>query len=157
VAEEVEKYELRLPYHTTITDMRIDLMKLSDEECGVLVRAWRLFCSRLEWTKFSQWCNEQTSKTGSNISTTLRCVLQDLESRLGIAQDKLAPPDYCDYIMERIDHRFGSCSKFCQAVGLDEHQVVRVLSGASDLPINALLSIADHLGVRLIVQDMEND
>ena len=85
----------------------------------------------------------------------VRRVCQDLEARLGIAQRKVAPPDYRDYLADLIEERFGSRYKFCEAAGIDPGQLSRVFAGRADLSLPTLQKILHVLGAALVIQGEE--
>lgn len=78
--------------------------------------------------------------------------LPDLEARLGIAQGKVAAPDYRDYLADLIEERFGSRYKFCEATGIDPGQLSRVFASRADLSLPALQKIVHALGAALVIQ-----
>ena len=82
----------------------------------------------------------------------VRRVCQDLEARLGIAQRKVAAPDYRDYLADLIEERFGSRYKFCEATGIDPGQLSRVFASRADLSLPALQKILHVLGAALVIQ-----
>jgi hypothetical protein len=79
-------------------------------------------------------------------------ICQDLEARLGIAQGKVAPPDYRDYLADLIDEKYGSRYRFCKETGIDPGQLSRVFASRSDLSLEALKKLLQVLGAALVVQ-----
>lgn len=71
---------------------------------------------------------------------------------MGIAQGKVAPPDYRDYLAALIEERFGSRYRFCQETGVDQGQLSRVFAGRSDLSLQLLQKLLDALHAKLVVE-----
>ena len=82
-------------------------------------------------------------------------VCDDLEARLGIAQGKVAPPDYRDYLADLIEERYGSRYQFCKQTGIDPGHLSRVLANRADLSLSLLQKIMTMLHAALIVQTEE--
>ena len=78
-------------------------------------------------------------------------ICQDLEARLGIAQGKVAPPDYRDYLADLIEERYGSSYRFCKETGVDPGHLSRVLSARSELSLKHLQRLLESLGASLII------
>lgn len=79
----------------------------------------------------------------------LYVIAQDLELRLGIAQGTVAPPDYRDYLVDRIEERYGSRYKFCQETGIPQAFLSQVLSGSKDFSVETLRRAAEALDLSL--------
>lgn len=79
----------------------------------------------------------------------LYLIAQDLEMRLGIAQGQVAPPDYRDFIVDRIEERFGSRYRFCQETEIPQAFLSQVLSGKKDFSIETLRRVAKALDLSL--------
>lgn len=100
------------------------------------------------WTRrvfpfLSRLSNEKRAKH------PLYVIAQDLELRLGIAQGTVAPPDYRDYLVDRIEERFGSRYKFCQATGIPQAFLSQVLSGSKEFSVETLRRAAEALDLSL--------
>lgn len=83
-------------------------------------------------------------------------ICQDLEARLGIAQGKVAPPDYRDYLADLIEERYGSRYRFCKATGVDPGHLSRVFASQSQLSLQSLQRILDALHAALVIQPEED-
>jgi transcriptional regulator with XRE-family HTH domain len=75
-----------------------------------------------------------------------------MEARLGIAQGKVAPPDYRDYLADLIEEKYGSRYKFCKETGVDPGHLSRVFRSRADLSLSALEKLLHALGAALVVQ-----
>jgi len=138
--------------YRTITGRRLKLDKLSGDERKFLAAVEKKFRARLEWTEFAAWWVGHFRKARLPASSTVRRICQDLEARLGIAQRKVAAPDYRDYLADLIEERFGSRYKFCEAAGIDPGQLSRVFASRADLSLPALQKILHVLGAALVIQ-----
>lgn len=140
--------------YRTVGGRAIDLGKLTPAERSFLAYIYSVYRRSVEWTQFAKiWLLEfQRRKLPSGLADR---ICQDLEGRLGIAQGKVAPPDYRDYLADLIDEKYGSCYKFCKATGIDPGQLSRVFASRSDLSLEALGRIFPLLGVTLVVQPVE--
>jgi len=76
---------------------------------------------------------------------------QDLEMRLGIAQGAVAEPDYRDYLIDRIEEKFGSRYRFCKATGIPEAELSQVLSGKKSFSVKRLVEAARALDMGLVL------
>ena len=89
--------------YQTITGRRISMSKLTEPEAGFLDKVAKKYNSKQHWTRFAAWWNAEFNASGLSVSSTLFRICQDLESRLGINQKKVSPPDYRDFLAERYD------------------------------------------------------
>ena len=139
--------------YQTITGRRLKLDKLSAGERKLLVAIEKKFRARPQWSEFASWWVAQFRKSQIPADSVVRRVCRDLEARLGIAERKVAPPDYRDYLADLIEERFGSRYKFCEATGVDAGQLSRVFASRADLSLPALQKILQALGAALVVQE----
>ena len=86
--------------YQTITGRRLKLESLSADERKLLIAIERKFRARPEWTEFASWWVSHFRKAQLPAASVVRRVCQDLEARLGIAQRKMAAPDYRDYLAD---------------------------------------------------------
>jgi hypothetical protein len=86
--------------YQTITGRRLKLDGLSVDKRKLLIAIERRFRDRPDWTAFASWWVSQFRKAQLPATSVVRRVCQDLEARLGIAQRKLAAPDYRDYLAD---------------------------------------------------------
>lgn len=138
--------------YQTITGRRLKLESLNARERKLLVAIEKKFRARPEWTHFASWWVGQFRKAQLPETSVVRRICQDLEARLGIAQRKVAAPDYRDYLADLIEERFGSRYKFCEATGIDPGQLSRVFASRGDLSLPALQKILHVLGAALVIQ-----
>jgi hypothetical protein len=138
--------------YQTITGRRLKLDRLSADERKLLVMIEKKFRARPEWSEFASWWVGQFRKSQIPADSVVRRVCRDLEARLGIAQRKVAAPDYRDYLADLIEERFGSRYKFCEATGIDPGQLSRVLASRADLSLPALQKILHALGAALVIE-----
>jgi hypothetical protein len=138
--------------YRTITGRLLDLRKLEREERPFIAHVLEAYKTGEEWSKFSNLWEREFEKRGLNPDGLAYRICQDLEARLGIAQGKVAPPDYRDYLADLIDERYGSRYRFCKETGVDPGQLSRVFASRSDLSLEALKKLLQALGAALVVQ-----
>jgi transcriptional regulator with XRE-family HTH domain len=141
--------------YKTITGRGLSLAQLTPPERDFLKTVGDKYKSRPEWTRFAAWWNAEFNRAGLSTTSVTYRVCQDLEARLGIAQGRLSPPDYRDFLADLIDAQFGSRQEFCKRSGVDPGQLSRVFSGRADLSIRALQKVLEGLGAHLVVQTEE--
>ena len=100
--------------YPTITGRLLDLDDLAAGESAFLTAVRRRYAEEPEWTEFAAWWNSEFQRTGLSMDSPAYRICQDLEARLGIAQGKVAPPDYRDYLADLIEERYGSRYRFCR-------------------------------------------
>jgi hypothetical protein len=138
--------------YQTITGRRLNLDKLSRDERRFLAAVEKKFSARPGWTEFGSWWVNRLRKARLPTSSSVRRICQDLEARLGIAQRKVAVPDYRDYLADLIEERFGSRYRFCEAAGIDPGQLSRVFASRAELSLPALQRILHVLRAALVIQ-----
>jgi len=141
--------------YETITGRRLDLGDLSEEEAVLLATVLREYEGHPEWSRFAAWWSAQAREAALTTSSVVYRICQDLEARLGIAQGKVARPDYRDCLADLIEERFGSRYRFCQETGVDPGHLSRVLSGRSELSLQNLQRILDSLRAALVIRPEE--
>ncbi len=141
----------REAYHT-ITGRPIDLTGLSAAELKFLAAVRRKYHTRPEWSKFASWWTVEFDRAGLADSSVVYRICDDLESRLGIAQGKVATPDYRDFLADVIEERYKSRYEFCKEVGFDQGYLSRVLAGQADLSMAMLRKLLDALKVSLVLR-----
>jgi transcriptional regulator with XRE-family HTH domain len=142
--------------HWTITGRRLDLDSLGRSERDFLGVVLEKYEGAPEWSAFASWWFGSMKAAGLEAQSTAYRVCQDLEARLGIAQGKVAPPDYRDYLADLIEERYGSRYRFCKETGVDPGHLSRVLSSRSDLSLQNLQRILDALHASLIIRPEED-
>ncbi len=141
--------------YKTITGRRLPLDQLSAEERRFLGLVRSEYETRPEWTAFgSFWMREFLSSRLSTESVVHR-ICNDLEARLGIAEGKVAPPDYRDYLADLIEERYGSRYRFCKETGIDPGHLSRVLASRAELSLQSLQKIMEVLRAALVIQPEE--
>lgn len=138
--------------YSTITGRRVDLKKLSRKEKQFLSEVIRKYERKPSWNSFASWWNAEFRKVGLNSSSPIYRVCQDLEARLGIAEGKVAPPNYRDYLADLIEDKYGSRYRFCKEKGLDQAYISRILGGRSGLTLASLGEFLRLLDVDLVVR-----
>jgi hypothetical protein len=83
------------------------------------------------------------------IETPVYRILQDLGSRLGIAQGKVRMSDYRDELEQLILTRFKTRRAFCEATGLSEDMLSHVLARRKHLGIDTLTDALAKIGFAL--------
>lgn len=138
-------------YWLTITDQIYDLSVLSSEEQAFLGEMFELYSSRPRMTQFVNACMRRGLATiwkkGDYETSPAYQICQDLQARLGIAEKKLFPPDYRDYLAALIEERFPSRYRFCKEIGIAESHLSRVLAGKKELARESYEKIKDALGL----------
>lgn len=142
--------------YRTLLGRKIDLDSLSSKERASLRDILRIYQNRPDWNDFAERWTRYVNECGLNFDSPVYRICDDLESRLGIEQGYVAPPDYRDVLAALIEERYGSRYKFCQEVGVDQAQLSRVLAGESHFSFDRLREILQKLGARLIIQPEES-
>lgn len=145
----------RLSYQT-ITGRILELGDLDESERTFLLSVQRRYEKVPEWSEFAAWWTEAFRGAELPADSVLYRVCQDLEARLGIAQGKVASPDYRDYLADLIEERYGSRYRFCKETGVDPGHLSRVLSSRSELSLQSLQHILEALHAALVIQPEED-
>lgn len=139
----------------TITGRTLDLTALREDERRFMGAVRRKYEERPEWSEFAAWWVQEFRRTALGESSVTYRLCQDLEARLGIAQGKVAPPDYRDSLADLIEERFGSRYRFCKETGVDPGHLSRVLTGRSELSLQTLQRVLEALHASLVIQPEE--
>lgn len=142
--------------YPTITGRVLDLGALATDERTFLDAVRRRFADEPEWTEFAAWWLSEFQRAGLSMNSPAYRVCQDLEARLGIAQGKVAAPDYRDYLADLIEERYGSRYRFCKETGVDPGHLSRVLASRSELLVQNLQRILEVLHAALVIQPEED-
>jgi transcriptional regulator with XRE-family HTH domain len=142
--------------YQTITGRTLELGGLRDEERAFLAAVQRTYGKGPEWSAFAAWWIEELRRSGLPVESITYRICQDLEARLGIAQGKVGPPDYRDYLVDLIEERYGSRYRFCKESGVDPGHLSRVLASRSELSLQSLQRILDALHAALVIQPEED-
>ena len=142
--------------YRTITGRHLDLGGLADVERQFLGAVQEHYERAPEWSAFGSWWAAELKKVGLSETSVPHRICQDLESRLGIAQDKVAPPDYRDYLADLIEDRYGSRYRFCKETGIDPGHLSRVFASQSQLSLQSLQRILEALHAALVIQPEED-
>jgi transcriptional regulator with XRE-family HTH domain len=138
--------------YRTITGRKLNLAKLTKPERNLLREALERVRKTSGWNRFAAWWLKAFNESGLPENSAVFRICRDLEARLGIAEGKVAPPDYRDYLADLIEEHFGSRHRFCEATGIDPGQLSRVFAGKADLSADllrrALKALDAHLEVR---------
>ena len=138
--------------YRTITGRALPLADLSAGERKFLGAVWRKYHARPEWTRFASWWTVEFDRSGLPETSGVYRICDDLESRLGIAQGKVAAPDYRDSLADLIEERYKSRYEFCKEVGFDQGYLSRVLAGQADLSMAMLRKLLGALKVSLVLR-----
>ena len=141
--------------YTTITGRRFDLSGLDDAELRFLNAVHHEYQGRPEWTAFGSWWVARLETADLPTGCLSYRICQDLEARLGIAQGKVALPDYRDYLADLIEERYGSRYRFCKESGIDAGHLSRVLARRADLSLQSLEKIMGALDAALVIRPEE--
>jgi len=142
--------------YQTITGRTLDLGVLGDGERRFLKKVHRKYGGGPEWSAFASWWTEQFQRSRLREDSLAYRICQDLEARLGIAQGKVANPDYRDYLADLIEQRYGSRYRFCKETGVDPGHLSRVFASRSELSLQSLQRILEALHAALVIQPQEN-
>lgn len=140
----------------TITGRTLDLGELNREEREFLAAVHRRYEKQPEWAEFASWWAGEFERSGLRAGGIAYRICQDLEARLGIAQGKVSPPDYRDYLADLIEERYGSRYRFCKETGIDPGHLSRVLSSRSDVSLQMLQRIVEGLHAALVIQPKQD-
>ncbi len=146
--------------YRSLSGRRFDLDQLSAEEQAFLGEVFALYRQRPAWEDFRRdWLalgRARLWKKKVAVGSAPYRICQDLAARLGIAEGKVAPPDYRDHLADLIEERFGSRYAFCKETGIDQGHLSRVLAGKKHFASNTLFEVLDALGVQIdLVQPQE--
>tara|TARA_R110002072_G_scaffold17340_2_gene66145 strand:- start:535 stop:1044 length:510 start_codon:yes stop_codon:yes gene_type:complete len=141
--------------YRALTGRLYDLGTLSEAEREVLDEIRGLYLRQPSWDGFArQWARIARERLWKGtrrvpVGSTLYRIGQDLELRLGIAEGRVARPDYRDMLADHIEGRFRSRYAFCKASGIDQGNLSRVLAGKKHLSPETLFRALEVLGVQL--------
>jgi transcriptional regulator with XRE-family HTH domain len=138
--------------HRAITGRVFDLVDLPTVEREFLETMHDLSLSGVSWEEFSRKWVAVGRKTlwGKGplpMRRTVCRVCQDLAARLGIAEGRVAPPDYRECLADLIDDRFKSRYELCKKAGIDQSQLSRVLAGRGNFSSETLIKILELCGL----------
>ena len=142
--------------YSTITGRSLLLGGLGRPESDFLAAVRRRYGRNPEWSAFAAWWAEEFHRLGLPEGSPVYRVCQDLEARLGIAQGKVATPDYRDYLADLIEERYGSRYRFCKEAGVDPGHLSRVLASRSELSVQNLQRILEALHAALVIEPEED-
>lgn len=144
-------------HYETLTGRRIDLKKVSAKERRIFALLMAEYVKGADWEVFSDQWQAAVAPILAHVEKEERVqcpvylIGQDMEMRLGIAQGKVAPPDYRDFIVDRIRDKFGSRYRFCKETGIPEAFLSQVLSGKKDFSLETLRRVATALDLAIAV------
>ena len=141
--------------YKTITGRALPLERLSAEERSFLELVRSEYETRPEWTAFESFWTRELERSRLSTESVVHRICHDLEARLGIAQGKVAPPDYRDYLADLIEERYGSRYRFCKETGVDPGHLSRVLASRAELSLQSLQKIMEVLHAALVIQPEE--
>jgi len=147
---------MKKPNYQTITGRVLDLERLGEKERAFLLSVQRRYEKVPDWSAFAAWWAEAFRGAVLPAESVVYRVCQDLEARLGIAQGKIAPPDYRDSLADLIEERYGSRYRFCKETGIDPGHLSRVLASRSELSLQSLQHILEALHAALVIQPEED-
>jgi len=136
----------------TITGRALDLEQIDTNEREFLSAVHAKYEKEPAWSAFAGWWPRELQRRGLSPESVAFRICQDLEARLGIAQGKVAAPDYRDYLADLIDEHYGSRYRFCKATGTDPGHLSRILAGRSELSLQTLQKILEQLDAALVIE-----
>jgi hypothetical protein len=138
--------------YRTITGREISLVELSPAEKHLLARVREKYETAPTWIGFASWWLEEFQRSGLPITSVACRISDDLEGRLGIAEGRVAKPDYRDYLLDLIEEKYGSRYEFCKQTGVDPGQLSRVFASKADLSLPHLNELLAKLDATLVVE-----
>jgi transcriptional regulator with XRE-family HTH domain len=147
---------MRRSTYQTITGRTLDLGGLNEKEGAFLAAIERRYGKQPEWSEFAARWTGKFQRSGLPAESVAYRICQDLEARLGIAQGKVAAPDYRDYLADLIEERYGSRYRFCKETGIDPGHLSRVFASRSELSLQNLQRILEALHAALVIQPEED-
>jgi transcriptional regulator with XRE-family HTH domain len=142
--------------YRTITGRSLDLGNLADAEQDFLATVHREYEGEPEWSTFASWWSHELREAGLSEKSAAYRICQDLEARLGIAEGKVAAPDYRDYLADLIEERYTSRYRFCKETGVDPGHLSRVLASRAELSLQNLQRVLEALHASLVIQPQED-
>ncbi len=133
------------------------LADLDIEEQRLVARLRRRAAQKPDWDDFDNYAYKAVGdfydarglSRKEAIKTVPFKIIQDLSSRLGIAQGMIRPDDYRDELADLIRKHFPSRNAFCKASGISPDMLSHVLAGRKDLSLEALSKGLERVGYRL--------
>ena len=142
--------------YSTITGRNLSLSRLTKDENRFLATVRKRYSKSVGWSEFGAWWSAGASTAGLAPGSVCYRVCQDLEARLGIAEGKVASPDYRDYLADLIEERYGSRYRFCKETGIDPGHLSRIFASRSELSLQNLQKILKALGATMVVQSSDD-
>ena len=109
--------------YQTITGREFELSRLSAGEREFLAAVQARLPGEPEWSEFAAWWLNEFKDAGLPMESVTYRICQDLESRLGIAEGKVAPPDYRDYLADLIEEFPGRGIGVAQSTGNKDAEI----------------------------------
>jgi transcriptional regulator with XRE-family HTH domain len=141
--------------YQTISGRTLEVRGLGAKERNFLASVQRKYKQGPEWSDFAAWWSAKFRRAGLPEDSLAYRICEDLEARLGIAQGKVARPDYRDYLSDLIEERYGSRYRFCRETGVDPGHLSRVFASRSELSLQNLERILEALQASLVIQPRE--
>lgn len=141
--------------YKTLDGQLLYLADLSRQEQRILAEIKGAYERDPDWASFANLWREKTRRLYGTLPSKKRTsqpvylVGEDLEARLGVAQGYFRVPDLRDELRQLIDEEFQSRYEFCQATGLDEGFVSRVLRKSSGISVGRLDEALRRVGWEL--------
>lgn len=141
-----------LDAYPTITGRKLPLSGLTSVEAEFLRAVRDKYDTDPTWTGFASWWVAEFQRAEVPLTSVAFRICGDLEARLGIAQGRVAKPDYRDYLLDLIGEKYGSRYEFCRQTGVDPGQLSRVFASKADLSLPRLIELLRQLDARLVVE-----
>ncbi len=138
--------------YRTITGRKLSLSRLTPVEVRFLAAVRDKYETAPAWTGFASWWLAEFQHAELPATSVALRICGDLEARLGIAEGRVAEPDYRDYLLDLIEDGFGSRYEFCRKTGVDPGQLSRVFASKADLSLPYLTELLRQLDARLVVE-----
>ena len=137
-------------FYETITGLRkIDLSKLDAKELAFLREVVEFYKTKPDWNEYANRLNLLRQKYQIEINSSAADIGYDLEARIGIAEGKVAMPNYQDQINDFIMEKFWSRDNFCRETNITTKMLAQVFAGKSTL--GDIKLIARKLGCVLVL------
>lgn len=100
-------------------------------------------------TKLGQFYEARRMPRKLAVKTPVFQIALDLSSRLAVASGLARAPDYLDELAELIRSRYKTRRAFCEATGLAESAVDRLLAGRPTISLKTLTEALERIGCTL--------
>lgn len=141
--------------YLTIGGRSFNLSSLTLAEENFLRAVFEKYRTQPEWTNFDSWWINKFMDSDLPERSCVHRICHDLGARLGIAQGKVALPDFRDTLNDLIEERYGSRENFCRATEIPSSLLGRLFASRSDVTLEEITPLLQILGCTLILSPEE--